>query len=109
MKALARIYPGFHPRRFAVPRKPNRVGQWQTGIETMSGQAQWKLQLTLAHYPSTAFATVKLLPIAMTAMSILTMALIITCLADTSIHPRNTGLARQHRPSELCLLVISNQ
>jgi hypothetical protein len=34
------------------------VGQWQRGIETMAGQAQWKLRLTLAHSPSPARATV---------------------------------------------------
>ena len=47
-----------HGEHFAVPRRPKLVGQWQHGIETISGHAQWKLHLTLAHPPSPAFATV---------------------------------------------------
>ena len=47
-----------HREHFAVPRKPKLVGEWQHGIETISGQLQWKLDLTLAHSPSLAFATV---------------------------------------------------
>jgi hypothetical protein len=34
-----------HGEHFAVPRKPNLVGQWQRGVETISGHAQWKLHL----------------------------------------------------------------
>jgi hypothetical protein len=47
-----------HPEHFAVSRNPKLVGQWQHGIETISGHGQWKLHLTLAHSPSPAFATV---------------------------------------------------
>jgi hypothetical protein len=43
---------------FAVSRNPKLVGQWQHGIETISGHVQWKLHLTLAHLPSAAFATI---------------------------------------------------
>jgi hypothetical protein len=58
MKALTNLCPrSDHREHFAVPRNPKLVGQWQRGIETISGQAQWKLHLTLAHSPSLAFAT----------------------------------------------------
>jgi hypothetical protein len=58
MKALINLCPRPDYREhFAVPRNPKLVGQWQRGIETISGQAQWKLHLTLAHSPSLAFAT----------------------------------------------------
>jgi hypothetical protein len=33
------------------------VVQWQRGFETISGETQWKLHLTLARSPSPAFAT----------------------------------------------------
>jgi hypothetical protein len=50
MKTLTSIRSQWHHREhFAVPRHPNLVGQWRRGIETMSGQAQWKLHLTFAH------------------------------------------------------------
>jgi hypothetical protein len=59
MKTLTNIRPQQHHREhFAVPRNPKLVGQWQHGIETIAGYAQWKLHLTLAHSPSPAFATV---------------------------------------------------
>ena len=59
MKTFTKIRPrSYHYRHFAVPRKPKLVGQWQRGIETISGHAQWKLHLTFAHSPSPAFATV---------------------------------------------------
>jgi hypothetical protein len=59
MKPLINLCPGFDDREhFAVPRNPKLVGQWQRRIETISGQAQWKLHLTLAHSPSSALATV---------------------------------------------------
>ena len=59
MKTLINIRFLSHQREhFAVPRNPKLVGQWQRGIETTSGQTQWKLHLTLAHSPSPAFATV---------------------------------------------------
>jgi hypothetical protein len=58
MKALTNLCPRSDHREYlAVPRNPKLVGQWQRGIETISGQAQWKLHLTLAHYPSASFAT----------------------------------------------------
>jgi hypothetical protein len=34
------------------------VGQWQRGLEKISGYAQWKLHLTFPHSPSPGFATV---------------------------------------------------
>jgi hypothetical protein len=43
---------------FAVSRNPKLVGQWQYGIDTISGHVQWKLHLTLAHSPSLAFTRV---------------------------------------------------
>jgi hypothetical protein len=59
MKTLTNIRPrSDHPEHFAVPRKPKLVGQWQRGIETMSGHAQWKLHLTFAHSATPALATV---------------------------------------------------
>ena len=58
MKALTNLCPRSDDREhFAVPHNPKLVGQWQGGIETIPGQAQWKLHLTLAHSPSLAFAT----------------------------------------------------
>jgi hypothetical protein len=50
--------PFLHPEHFAVPRKPKLVGQWQHGIEAMSGHAQWKLHLTFAPSPLPPFATI---------------------------------------------------
>jgi hypothetical protein len=47
-----------YQEHFAVSRNPKLVGQWQHGIETISGYAQWKLHLTLAHSRSPAFATI---------------------------------------------------
>ena len=59
MKTLTNIGPrSDHEEHFAVPRNPKLVGQWQRGIETMSGQVQWKLHLTLAHSSSPALTTV---------------------------------------------------
>ena len=59
MKALTNLSArSGHRDRFAVPRNLKLVGQWQRGIETILGQAQWKLHLTLARSPSPAFATV---------------------------------------------------
>jgi hypothetical protein len=58
MKALTNLCPRSDREHFAVPRNPKLVGQWQRGIETISGHLQWKLHLTLAHSPSPAFATV---------------------------------------------------
>jgi hypothetical protein len=59
MKALTNIDSRSAQREdFAVSRHPKLVCQWQLGIETMSGQAQWKLHLTLAHSPSPAVATI---------------------------------------------------
>jgi hypothetical protein len=59
MKTLTDIRSRSYPRkRFAVSRNPKLVGQWQHGIETIAGHAQWKLHLTLAHSPSSTFATV---------------------------------------------------
>jgi hypothetical protein len=59
MKTLTNICPlSDHREHFAVPRRPKLVGQWKHGIETMAGQAQWKLHLTLAHSASPALATV---------------------------------------------------
>jgi len=61
MKALTNLCPrSDHREHFAVSRNPKLVGQWQPGIEMMSGQAQWKLHLTLAHSPSPALAIVNL-------------------------------------------------
>jgi len=58
MKALTNLCPrSGYREHFAVPRNPKLVGQWQRRIETISGQAQWKLHLTLAHSPSLDFAT----------------------------------------------------
>jgi hypothetical protein len=57
MKALTNLCRSGHREHFAVPRNPKLVGQLQRGIETISGQAQWKLHLTLAHSPSLDFAT----------------------------------------------------
>ena len=58
MKMLTNIRPRSQYREhFAVPRNPKLVGQWQRGIETMSGTAQWKLHLTLAHSPAPALPT----------------------------------------------------
>ena len=47
-----------HLGHFAVSCNPKLVGQWQHGIETISGHVQWKLHVTLAHSPSQSFATV---------------------------------------------------
>jgi len=47
-----------HLEHFAVSGNSKLVGEWQHGIETISGKLQWKLHLTLAHSPSPAFATV---------------------------------------------------
>jgi hypothetical protein len=59
MKTLTEPHGRFLQRgHFAVSRNPKVVGQWQHGIETMSGYAQWKLHLTLAHSLSPAFVTV---------------------------------------------------
>jgi hypothetical protein len=59
MKTLIKPRSRFlHQEHFAVSLNPKLIGQWQHGIETRSGQAQWKLHLTLAHSPSAAFATV---------------------------------------------------
>ena len=59
MKTLTNIRPRSHHREhFAVPRKPKLVGQWQRGIETMSGHAQCKLHLAFAPSPPPTFATV---------------------------------------------------
>jgi hypothetical protein len=59
MKTFTTIRPwSDHYRHFAVPGQPSLVGQWQHGIETISGYAQWQLHLTYAHSPSPAFATV---------------------------------------------------
>jgi hypothetical protein len=59
MKTLTKPRPRFlYREHFAVSRNPKLVGQWQHGIETISGQAQWKLHLTFAHSPSPALATV---------------------------------------------------
>jgi hypothetical protein len=59
MKTLTNICPrSDHEENFAVSGNPKLVGQWQRGIETMSGQAQWKLHLKLAHLSSAVFATV---------------------------------------------------
>jgi hypothetical protein len=58
MKTVANIWSRSHRERFAFPRNPNLVAQWQRGFETISGPTQWKLHLTLAHYQSAAFATV---------------------------------------------------
>jgi hypothetical protein len=59
MKKLTNIRPQRHHREhFAVPRNPKLVGQWQRGIEKMSGQARWKLHLTFAHSPTPALPTV---------------------------------------------------
>ena len=59
MKALTNLCPRWvHREHFAVPSNPKLVGQWQHGIETISGQAQWKLHLALAHSPSPALVTV---------------------------------------------------
>ena len=59
MKTFTTIRPwSYHYRHFAVSGQPRLVGQWQHGIETISGHAQWKLHLTFAHSPSPAFATV---------------------------------------------------
>jgi len=53
MKPLAEAGPRRVNRRdFAVPRHPKLVGQWQLGMEMISGHAQWKLHLTLAQSPS---------------------------------------------------------
>ena len=59
MKTLTKPRSRFlYREHFAVSRNPKLVGQWQHGIETISGHLQWKLHLTLAHSPSPAFATV---------------------------------------------------
>jgi len=59
MKMLTNIRPRSQYREhFAVPCNPKLVGQWQRGIEAMSGTAQWKLHLTLAHSPAPALPTV---------------------------------------------------
>ena len=58
MKTLSRPRPRFlHREHFAVSRNPKLVGQWQHGIETISGYVQWKLHLTLAHSPSPRVAS----------------------------------------------------
>jgi hypothetical protein len=58
MKALTNLCPrSDHREHFAVPRNPKLLAQWQRGFETLSGPTQWKLHLTLAHYPSATFAT----------------------------------------------------
>jgi hypothetical protein len=59
MKTLTKPRTRFlHQEHFAVPRKPKLVGQWQRGIETMSGHAQCKLHLTFPPSPPPTFATV---------------------------------------------------
>jgi len=59
MKTLTKPRSRFlYREHFAVSRNPKLVGQWQHGIETISGHLQWKLHLTLAHSPSPAFATI---------------------------------------------------
>jgi len=59
MKALTKPGPGFlHEEDFAGSRTAKLVGQWQHGIEMISGHAQWKLHLTLAHWQPPGFATV---------------------------------------------------
>ena len=59
MKTLTEPHSRFlYPERFAVSRNPKVVGQWQHGIETMSGHAQCKLHLTFAPSPPPTFATV---------------------------------------------------
>jgi hypothetical protein len=59
MKTLTNICRQSVPEEhFAIPRNRELLGQWQRGIETMSGPAQWKLHLTLAHSLSAGFATI---------------------------------------------------
>ena len=48
----------FCAQHFTVSRNPKLVASWQNGIETMSGYAQRKLHLTLAHSPSPGIARV---------------------------------------------------
>jgi hypothetical protein len=61
MKTLTDILPRSRNREhFTVPRSPKLIGQWQRGIETMSGQALWKLRLTSPirhHQPSQRLTT----------------------------------------------------
>jgi hypothetical protein len=53
MKTLTNIRPrSHHSEHSAAPRNPKLVGQWQRGIETIPGHAQWKLHLTFARSPS---------------------------------------------------------
>jgi hypothetical protein len=59
MKTLTKPHSRFlYREHFPVSLRPNLVGQWQHGIETISGHVQWKLHLTLAHSPSLAFTRV---------------------------------------------------
>ena len=59
MKTLTDIAPRSHNREHLfILSSPKFVGRWQCGLETMPGQAQWKLHLTFAHSPSPALATV---------------------------------------------------
>src|SRR4030095_8171408 len=109
MKTLAKICSRSHREHFAVPRTPKLSGQWQRGIETMSGQTQWKLHLTLAGPPSPAFETTNDHEQSWPRCRSWQWEWRSGCLADMSIRLRNPGLARQHGPSELCPLVISNQ
>ena len=88
-----------HLEHFAVPGNPKLVGQWQRGLETMSGQAQWKLHLTFAHSPSPAFqqSTSKT---AMTAMSILAMAMVICLFGGYVDSPNEHRLSRAARQTQ---------
>ena len=59
MKTLTDIRPRSCPcNHFAVSCIPKLAGQWQHGIEPISGCVQWKLHLTLAHSPAPALPTV---------------------------------------------------
>jgi hypothetical protein len=58
MKTLTNIYPPSYDHGvFAIAHHPKLVAQWQRGLEVTGRNAQWKLHLTLAHSPSSAFAT----------------------------------------------------
>ena len=58
-KTLSTICPrSLDSKAVGDPRNPKLVAQWQRGLETMSGQAQWKLHFTLAQSLSSDFATV---------------------------------------------------
>ena len=58
MKTLTNVPPRSHNRAHCpIPRSPKLVGRWQSGLETFSEYAQWKLQFSFAHLPSPAFAT----------------------------------------------------